>query len=136
MDNFFAQIFSFILALLLLMIEVVLDSKSTKNGLWYDYNKKIEPIVYGAICVLISYGMSKFFGSENGWALITIPLFQYACCRFLIFDLMINFLKDLDWFYLGSTADSDNLFKKINPFYLLFLRIFTFIFTNFILFFL
>lgn len=135
MDSLFTQIFSFVLALLLLEIEVIFDSKSTKNGLWYDYNKKIEPMFYGAICVLISFGVSRFLGAENGWNLITIPLFQYAVCRFLFFDYMINIAKDLDLFYLGTVSTTDQWFKKINPIYLLVIRIFTFTFINFILFF-
>jgi hypothetical protein len=111
-------IFGLIYAYILNDGEAKIDSL-TKNekGEPHDYNKKSE--VWVSFFLFTLFPLSLIFAGGSS-SLIFLSLLWIGVRSF--FDLMYNYHRDFHWSYLGTTATTDSLLKKINPELLLLVR--------------
>jgi hypothetical protein len=124
MEILFA-ILCLIIAIFPIVWEAREDTLSKKeNGEPYDYNKKIEPLLY---CLLFTTTMTTLgiilhvIDYTSSWSfinsIIKVSLY-YVSLRIMLFDYLHNIYryknglsKELDIFYLGTTASTDRLLK-------------------------
>ncbi len=112
-------IFGLFYATILNLAEAKIDSlEKAINGEPYDHHKKVEP--YWSFAMYFVYPFMLFLSTSeiNVYKLI----FLWVGIR-SFFDFMYNFYRDFHWSYLGTTATTDGILKRFNPYLLLVVRL-------------